>query len=67
MGRKCICNALIANVGEPQVRAGKYVEQGIVTSGDDINGVAQFVKPGQTDYTAADVVAALMQSLPASA
>jgi nitronate monooxygenase len=67
VGRKCICNALIANVGEPQVRAGKYVEQGIVTSGDDINGVAQFVKPGQTDYTAADVVAALMQSLPASA
>jgi nitronate monooxygenase len=63
-GRKCICNALIANVGEPQVRAGKYVEQGLVTSGDDLSSVARFLAAGRTDYTAADVVATLMGVVP---
>ena len=36
MGRKCICNALVATAGAPQVRAqGRLVEAGIVTAGDD--------------------------------
>jgi nitronate monooxygenase len=59
-GRKCICNALIANVGQPQVRAGKYVEQGIVTSGDDLTGVARYLRSSPSPYTAADVIAMLL-------
>jgi nitronate monooxygenase len=38
VGRKCICNTLIANVGQPQVRAGRHVEVGLVTSGEDLAG-----------------------------
>jgi nitronate monooxygenase len=59
-GRKCICNALIANIGQAQVRAGKYVEQGIVTSGDDLAGLARFLRPDVLEYSAADVVQAIL-------
>jgi nitronate monooxygenase len=56
VGRKCICNALIATAGHPQVRAGRHVEAGIVTTGDALSGVAQFLAAGAQSYTAADVV-----------
>jgi nitronate monooxygenase len=59
-GRKCICNALTANINHPQVRAGKYVENGLVTAGDDLPGVRRFLADGASDYTAADVVMALL-------
>jgi nitronate monooxygenase len=59
-GRKCICNALIANAGQPQVRAGRYVECGMVTTGDDLGGITRFQAPGTRDYRAADVIAALL-------
>lgn len=55
VGRKCICNALMADVGLGQVR-GKGVEPGIVTSGDDLVHLTQFMRPGDTHYTAADVI-----------
>ena len=56
VGRKCICNALIATAGHAQVRAGRHVEAGIVTTGDALSGVGQFLAPGAESYTAADVV-----------
>ena len=65
-GRKCICNALIANVDQPQVRAGKYVELGLVTSGDDLSNITRFLAGNASDYGAADVVAALLLSASAS-
>jgi nitronate monooxygenase len=58
-GRACICNALLATVGMPQMRAGKIEEPPIVTMGDDLSGVGRFLRPGATDYTAADVIASL--------
>jgi nitronate monooxygenase len=58
--RKCICNALISNLGQPQVRAGKYVEPGVVTSGDDLSGLGRFLPADGLDYAAADVIAALL-------
>ncbi|BCS34751.1 2-nitropropane dioxygenase [Luteitalea sp. TBR-22] len=60
VGRKCICNALMATAGFPQVRAGKHVEAGIVTSGDALTEVARFLQPGADGYGAADVVRALL-------
>jgi nitronate monooxygenase len=56
VGRKCICNALMATAGHPQVRAGTHIEPGIVTSGDALADVAQFLTPGAAGYTAADVM-----------
>jgi nitronate monooxygenase len=65
VGRKCLCNALMANIGLNQIRKNGYVEPALVTVGDDLNTVAQFLAPGRKSYTAADVVKSLL-SLSAS-
>jgi len=57
--RKCICNALIANVGHAQVRARTRVEPGVVTLGEDLEAIHRFLPPGASDYAAADVIAVL--------
>jgi nitronate monooxygenase len=59
-GRKCLCNALVATIGHPQVRSGKYKEQGLVTSGNDLPGIKRFLPPSGSSYSAADVVKELM-------
>jgi nitronate monooxygenase len=60
VGRKCLCNALLANIGHAQVRKDESVEPPLVTVGDDLNTIAQFLVPGQTSYGAADVIASLL-------
>jgi nitronate monooxygenase len=60
-GRKCLCNALLANIGMAQVRSGKHVEPGLITAGDDLAGIGRFLAPGQLSYHAADVVGTLME------
>jgi nitronate monooxygenase len=62
VGRICLCNALVANVGLPQIRAGKYVETGLVTSGDDLREIPSFLPPDSQDYNAADVIAKLLDA-----
>jgi len=62
-GRACICNALLATVGLPQMRAGKREEPPIVTMGDDLAGVGRFLRPGVSEYSAADVVSTLLAGL----
>ena len=60
VGRTCLCNALVATIGQPQVRSGRYVERGLVTSGDDLSGIARFLPQGEPIYCAADVVSNLL-------
>jgi nitronate monooxygenase len=60
VGRKCVCNGLLANIGYQQVRNGKREEYGLITAGDDLESVKQFLKPGRTEYFAADVVTRLL-------
>ncbi len=61
-GRKCLCNALLGAIGFGQVRglAGGGVERALVSSGADVAGIARFVRPGATSYTAADVLEAVL-------
>jgi nitronate monooxygenase len=59
-GRKCICNALVASGGHPQVRAGRHVEPGIVTSGDALDELRLFMPPGSSEYDAAAVIQTLL-------
>ncbi len=63
VGRKCICNGLLANIGFPQVLGGNRVETGIVTAGDDLTTLGQFLRPGATGYRAQDVIAELEKGL----
>lgn len=57
VGRKCLCNGLMANIGLPQVRNGNRIEKGLVTAGDDLAGLAPFLpSDGGWGYSASDVV-----------
>jgi len=60
VGRKCLCNALMANVGHAQTRKDQAAEPALVTVGDDLNTIANFLAPGRDTYSAADVVKSLM-------
>lgn len=60
-GRKCLCNSLLANIGLPQVRAGKHVENGLITAGNDLVNIVRFLHLKGTRYHAKDVIAALLQ------
>ncbi len=59
-GRKCLCNALVANIGQQQVRCSHRVEPPLVTAGDDLAEIARFLPAGGMSYSAADVLAALL-------
>jgi nitronate monooxygenase len=59
-GRKCLCNALMANIGHQQVRCGHRVEPPLVTAGDDLTEIARFLPEHETTYSAADVLNALL-------
>jgi nitronate monooxygenase len=59
-GRKCLCNALVANIGLNQVRSDSEQELALMTAGDDVAQVARFLQPGCDTYTAADVVRCLL-------
>jgi nitronate monooxygenase len=50
----------MANIGLNQIRKSGYVEPALVTVGDDLNTIAQFLSPGRTTYSAADVVESLL-------
>ena len=66
VGRKCLCNALLANIGHPQTRKDDTAEPPLVTVGDDLNFVASFLKDGRESYSAADVVASLLSEVEAA-
>jgi NAD(P)H-dependent flavin oxidoreductase YrpB (nitropropane dioxygenase family) len=55
VGRHCLCNALMANIGHAQLRADGRVEPPLLTSGDDLAAIGRFLR-GRTTYTAADVL-----------
>ncbi len=59
-GRKCLCNALVANIGMPQRLADGSYEQCLVTLGDDYVGVGRFCRDGNPEFSAADVIRTLL-------
>ena len=57
-GRRCLCNALLATAGFPQLRPGGYTEPPIVTAGTDFTGPRHLLartRHGET-YTARDAI-----------
>jgi len=59
VGRKCLCNALLANIGHAQIGKHHFQEPPLITAGDDLNTVAQFLPASKETYTVRDVLAAL--------
>jgi nitronate monooxygenase len=61
VGRKCICNALMANVGLGQVRRDGSTELPLVTCGNEARNVARFAEvAGRDAYSARDVIETLL-------
>ena len=64
VGRKCVCNGLVANIGIEQRRPSSGPEHPLVTCGNDVASIVQFLKPpGATSYSAADVVETLLAGM----
>jgi nitronate monooxygenase len=67
-GRNCLCNELLANIGHAQTLPVKdgvvSFEPPLVTAGDGLDEVAQFLPEGRLAYTAADVVQHLLKLVP---
>lgn len=61
-GKRCLCNALLATIGHPQVRNVNSTEPGVVTSGNDLTTIGRFLPPDARTYHAADVVAKLLSN-----
>lgn len=55
VGRKCLCNGLMATAGFGQMRAG-VPEPAIVTAGNEVTDLARLLPPGADRYAAADVI-----------
>jgi NAD(P)H-dependent flavin oxidoreductase YrpB (nitropropane dioxygenase family) len=54
-GRRCLCNALLANIGLGQVRPGGIDEQPLLTSGTCLETIPDLLA-GRESFSAADVV-----------
>ena len=54
--RKCLCNALLSTIGLAQTRADGYVEPPLVTAGDHIGSLKEYLSPGHTSYCAKTVI-----------
>ena len=61
VGRNCVCNGLMVNVGLGQIRVDGSRELPLVTCGDDVKNLAQFLRtPDVLSYSARDVVSYLL-------
>ncbi len=60
VGRKCVCNGLMAAAGYGQVLHGGGVEPSLVTAGDETSQIRNFLRPGRTSYSADDVLDRLL-------
>ena len=56
IGRKCLCNSLMANIGLAQVRKNGYVEKPLVTAGCDLVNTRRFLSEGKDSYSAEDAI-----------
>lgn len=63
VGRKCLCNALLADVGHGQRRDTGAEEQPLLTSGDDLLRIGEFAR-GRLEYSASDVLDYLLSARP---
>jgi NAD(P)H-dependent flavin oxidoreductase YrpB (nitropropane dioxygenase family) len=56
VGRKCLCNGLMANVDLPQQRRGGYHELPLVTAGDDLQRLARLIPRDAPGYSAQELI-----------
>jgi NAD(P)H-dependent flavin oxidoreductase YrpB (nitropropane dioxygenase family) len=60
VGRKCLCNALMADIGLAQVQKDGSVEPSLVTIGDDVKSVGRFLRGDRHAFSAKDVIEVML-------
>lgn len=63
VGRKCLCNGLVAAIGLGQTRPDGSVEPPLLTAGDDLVNLTRLLGVDGDGYTAADVIAHVLSPL----
>ena len=61
VGRKCLCNGLMAAIGLGQSIASGEIEPPIVTAGEDVQDLRRFMKEGKLSYRAVDVLTFMLR------
>ena len=64
--RQCVCNGLTGTIGLAQTRPGGELELALITAGNEVAHVADFLRPGRDSYTAAEVVNRLLEKVSAA-
>ena len=60
VGRTCLCNALLANVGLGQARRSGYTEDPLITLGSSLDGVRALLQRHPQGWSAVEAVAWLL-------
>ncbi len=63
-GRKCLCNALLANISLPKMQISGYLEKPLVTAGSCLDVMKKFIDRGMSSYSARDVIALILGAQP---
>jgi NAD(P)H-dependent flavin oxidoreductase YrpB (nitropropane dioxygenase family) len=64
VGRKCLCNALAANVGLGQTRRDGYAEPPLVTLGAELDGARELLTKYPDGWSAREAVTWLLEAAP---
>jgi nitronate monooxygenase len=65
-GRKCLCNALLANAGLPQEQTSGYVEKPLLTAGISLQRLKRYLKNGVLNYSALAVLEYILSPVSAA-
>ena len=66
IGRKCLCNGLLAAIDVAQIQRHSYKERPLITSGENLHGITRFLKQAGASYSAQDVIDFILQPVEAA-
>ena len=59
-GRLCVCNGLVGTIGLAQTRPDGEMDLPLITAGNDVAHIANFLQPGRDSYSAVEVITRLL-------
>jgi hypothetical protein len=65
VGRKCLCNGLMASIGLGQIRPDGYEEPRLVTMGSDLSGAKELIKKHPHGWTATQAIEYMLSAIKA--
>jgi NAD(P)H-dependent flavin oxidoreductase YrpB (nitropropane dioxygenase family) len=65
VGRKCLCNGLMASIGLGQIRPDGYEEPRLVTMGSDLSGAKELIKKYPHGWTATQAIEYMLSAIKA--